>query len=155
MVLSHQNSSVWGSGDELFSVDAIYDQGKWIVYYIPNGTLQSGKLGVAIGDRYQALEDTSAVKNGLNTISVWGTAGHVKINQETYALILNNVRENRTDVRLFSLASPNKVSAPEVTYQFEGIQQLNIFLDVEKETWFLYYRAPDRYGVMLAPVKYR
>jgi len=152
IALDHEDRSIWGSGDELFSVDAILDQGKWIVFYIPNGTLQSGKLGVAYGNRYDALNTSSTVKSGNNTIPVWGTAGHVKIDQDTYALILNNIRKNRIEVRLTSLISPNNMSAPLVTYQFEDIQQANILLDEETDTWFLYYRAPDRYGVMVAPM---
>jgi len=150
-VLNHEDRSVWGSGDELFPITVIHDQGKWIVYYIPNGTLQSGKLGVAHGNRHDALDTSSAVKSKNDPISVWGTAGHVKIDQLTYALILNNVRENRTEVRLTSLQMPNEVSAPLVSYQFEGIQQATLLLDQEKGSWFLYYRAPDSYGVMVAP----
>ena len=92
IVLDYEDGSVWGSGDELFSVDAIYDQGQWIVYYIPNGSLASGKLGVATGNQYNALTLSSAVLSTNKQISVWGTAGDVKLDQDTYALVLNNVR---------------------------------------------------------------
>jgi hypothetical protein len=152
LVLKYNDPSVWGSGDELFPVDAIYDSGKWIVYYIPNGTAESGLLGVAYGNQINALDQTSVVTSNGQPISVWGTAGHVKLDAETYALILNNVREKRTEVRLVSLQTPNVVSEPVAVYQFDEVQQANLLLDEETQTWFMYYRTfENSYGVKLAP----
>jgi hypothetical protein len=150
--LDRTDPSVWGSGDELFSVDAIYDSGQWIVYYIPNGSPESGKLGVAYGNQYDALTQTSMVTSDGNGISVWGTAGHVKLDQDTYALVLNNVREHRTEVRLVSLQMPNILSEPIAVYQFDEVQQVALLLDRDNETWFMYYRTfANSYGVKLAP----
>ena len=152
VALDRTDRSVWGSGDELFSVDAIYDSGKWIVYYIPNGTAESGLLGVAQGDQYNALTQSSAVTSGGQPLSVWGTVGHVKLTQDIYALVLNNVREHRTEVRLVSLQTPNVVSEPMAVYRFDEIQQAVLLRDQEIETWFLYYRTfTNSYGVKLAP----
>jgi hypothetical protein len=152
VVLDRTDRSVWGSGDELFPVDAIYDSGKWIVYYIPNGTAESGLLGVAYGDHHNGLTQSSAVTSGGQPLSVWGTAGHVKLTQDTYALILNNVREQRTEVRLLSLQTPNIISEPIAVYQFAEVQQAVLLLDTENETWFMYYRTYENsYGVKLAP----
>lgn len=152
IVLDRKDRSIWGSGDELFSVDAIYDSGKWIVYYIPNGTAESGMLGVAHGNQFNILNESSAVTSNGKPIPVWGTAGHVKLDQDTYALVLNNVREKRTEVRLVSLQSPNIVSDPLAIYQFDEVQQAVLLLDEENETWFMYYRTLDNsYGVKLAP----
>jgi hypothetical protein len=152
IALNHKDRSVWGGGDEMFSVTAIYDPGKWVVYYIPNGTTESGLLGVAYGSQYNALSQSSAVTSGGKPISVWGTAGHVRLGSDTYALILNNVRENRTEVRLVSLQTPNIVSEPAAVYQFDEVQQAVLLLDKESETWFMYYRTFDNsYGVKLAP----
>jgi hypothetical protein len=152
VALDRKDSSVWGSGDELFSVDAIYDSGKWIVYYIPNGTSESGMLGVAYGDQYNTLDQSSAVTSNNQPISVWGTAGHVKLDSDIYALTLNNVREKRTEVRLVSLQAPSIVSEPVAVYQFEDVQQSVLLLDEETQTWFMYYRTLENsYGVKLAP----
>ena len=152
VVLNRTDKSVWGSGDELFAVDAIYDSGQWIVYYIPNGTAESGLLGVAYGDQYNALTHSSAVTSSGQPLSVWGTAGHVKLTQDTYALILNNVREHRTEVRQVSLQTPNTISEPIAVYQFDEVQQAVLLLDKENETWFMYYRTlANSYGVKLAP----
>jgi hypothetical protein len=152
VVLDRTDRWVWGSGDEVFVVDAIYDSGQWVVYYIPNGTRQSGRLGVAYGSQYDTLTHTSRVTSYGKPISVWGTAGHVRLDQNTYAIVLNNVRERRTEVRLLSIQTPNMLSEPVVVYQFDGVQQSVLLLDEEIETWFMYYRTPDNsYGVKLAP----
>jgi hypothetical protein len=152
VVLDRRDRLVWGSGDELFSVDAIYDSGKWIVYYIPNGSPERGKLGVAYGNEYNLLAQSSAVTSDGQPIAVWGTVGHAKLNQDTYALMLNNVRERRTEVRLVSLLAPNVLSEPVAVYQFDDVQQAILLLDKENETWFMYYRTfANRYGVKLAP----
>ena len=153
VALDRQGKFVWGSGDELFPVDVIYDSGRWLVYYIPNGTVESGLLGVACGNQYNTLTQSSAVTSNGQSISVWGTAGHVKLNSDTYALILNNVRDRSTEVRLMSLETPNVLSEPVVVYQFNEVQQAVILLDEEKETWFMYYRTHENsYGVKLAPL---
>ena len=152
VVLDRRDKSVWGSGDELFSVDAIYDSGQWIVYYIPNGSPQSGKLGVAYGNQYNALTQTAMVTSGGTSISVWGTAGHVKLDQDTYALVLNNVREGYTEVRLVSPQAPYSLSEPVAVYQFDKVQEAVLLLDEEHQIWFMYYRThANSYGVKLAP----
>jgi hypothetical protein len=152
IALNRSDPSVWGSGDELFAVDAIYDSGQWIVYYIPNGVPESGLLGVAYGDQYNVLTQSSAVTSTGQPVSVWGTAGHVKLTQDTYALVLNNVRQHRTEVRQMSLQTPNILSEPLAVYQFDDVQQAILLLDRENETWFMYYRTfANSYGVKLAP----
>ena len=152
IALSWSDPSVWGSGDELFAVDAIYDSGQSIVYYIPNGVAESGLLGVAYGNEYNGLNQSAAVTSGGKPISVWGTAGHVKLDLDTYALILNNVREKRTEVRQVSWQTPNLISEPVVVYQFDEVQQAVLVLDKENDIWFMYYRTfENSYGVKLAP----
>lgn len=154
IVLDRNHTFIWGSGDELFSVDAIYDQGQWIVYYIPNGTAESGYLGVAYGDQNRELHQSSQVTSNGEPISVWGTAGHVRLDEDLYAVILNNVREKRTEVRLMSSRSPNVLSEPVIVYQFDDIQQATFLLDEESKTWFMYYRTHENsYGVKLAPME--
>ena len=152
IALDRSGPSVWGSGDELFAVDAIYNSGQWIVYYIPNGVPESGLLGVAYGSAYNGLNQSAAVTSSGKSIPVWGTAGHVELDQDTYALILNNVREKRTEVRQVSWQTPNLISEPVVVYQFDEVQQAVLLLDEENEIWFMYYRTfENSYGVKLAP----
>jgi hypothetical protein len=152
ITLNRSDSSVWGGGDELFAVDAIYASGHWIVYYIPNGVAESGLLGVAYGNDYDALRQSYSVTSGGKPISVWGTAGHVELDPNTYALILNNVREKRTEVRQVSWQTPNLISEPVVVYQFDEVQEAVLLLDEENEIWLMYYRTLENsYGVKLAP----
>jgi hypothetical protein len=71
--------------------------------------------------------------------------------QDTYALVLNNVREHRTEVRQMSLQTPNILSEPVAVYQLDDVQQAILLLDRENETWFMYYRTfANSYGVKLA-----
>lgn len=153
VVLNRRDSFVWGSGDELFPVTAIHDSGRWIIYYIPNGVSESGLLGVAYGSQYNTLDLTLPVTSDNDPIAVWGTAGHVKLNSDTYALILNNVREKRTEVRLASPQAPHLVSNPVAVYQFDEVQQAVLLLDEEEQIWFMYYRTHENsYGVKTAPM---
>jgi hypothetical protein len=154
VVIDRKDRSVWGSGDEIFPVNAIFDSGQWIVYYIPNGVPESGQLGVAYGNQYNALENSSVVTSNDQPISVWGTAGCVKLDSDTYAFILNNVREQRTEIRLMSLQTPHILSEPVAVYQFDEVQQAALLLDQENETWFMYYRTHENsYGVKTAPME--
>lgn len=153
VVLDHADGSLWGSGDELFPIIAIHDASQWFVYYIPNGSLQSGKLGAAWGDSRDQLINSAGALSGSSTISAWGPGGKAKIGPDTYALFLNNVSDSRTEVRIVSLGAPNQLSAPVETYQFDDVRQATVLLDEGTNTWFMYYRNADQseYGVKLAP----
>lgn len=50
-----------------------------------------------------------------------------------------------------SLEAPNQLSAPVQTYRFDDARQATVLLDRETNTWFMYYRGQDEYGVKLAP----
>jgi hypothetical protein len=151
IVLDHADSSVWGSRDEIFPIIAFRDAGQWFVYYLPNGSPKSRKLGVAWGDRLDHLTNSSGASSGLSGIRAWGMGGSARIGSDTYALFLNDVTEHQTEVRTVSLSMPNRLSAPVQTYQFDEVVQATILLDEEANTWFMYYRGEDEYGVRLAP----
>jgi hypothetical protein len=153
IVLAHDDNNVWASGDELFPVIAFEDNGRYFIYYIPNGVIQRDQLGVAWGSDLNQLQ-TARARNGLKSISAWGTGGYARVGTDTYALFINEVTEAKTEVRLVSLNSPDVLSAVQETYQFDDYSQATILLDEETQTWFMYYRDgdSDRYGVKLAPV---
>jgi chitodextrinase len=151
IVLDYQDRSLWGSGDEIFPIIAIQDAGRWFVYYIPNGTPQKGKLGVAWGNSRDVLTNSSGVFSGLSSITAWGMGASAKIGPDIYALFLNDVAKSRTEVRTVSLNTPNQLSEPVATYPLEGANQACILLDEQTRTWFMYYRAENGYGVKLAP----
>jgi hypothetical protein len=152
IALDHQDRSLWGSGDELFPIIAIHDGGRWFVYYLPNGRLQSRVLGVAWGSRPDKLTNSSAVRSGLKSVSAWGMGSAAQVGPDLYALFINEVTEQRLEVRLVSLDSPEQLSEPIQIYKFEAIHQGTVHLDEDGMTWFLYYRTEEGYGVMTAPV---
>jgi hypothetical protein len=151
IVLDHTNPKTWGFGDELFPIGAIHDLGRWIVYYLPNGVPQSGKLGVAYGDKMDSLPITSQVKSGNQEIAAWGTTGHAKIGENTYALFLTNLRAGTIEVRLLSPDKPAQISHPIQTYPIKIGQQATIWLDKDRSTWFMYYQDDKWYGLKMAP----
>ena len=112
VVLDHKNRKVWGSGDELFPIIAFQAKGKWYVYYIPNGTEQKGKLGVAWGPHGNRLLNTGPVLANGKTITVWCMGGYAKIGMDTYALFLNNVRKKHMEVRFVHIDYPDRISKP-------------------------------------------
>jgi len=152
IVLDHTNGSTWGWGDELFPIIAIHDADQWFVYYIPNGTPQRGRLGVAWGTDLDHLDHSSVVRARGAAVRIWGMGGAVKVGQGVYALLLNDVTARKTEVRIVSLSSPDRLSAPVETYRFEEATQATVLVDEDRRTWFMYYRGEDMYGVKLAPV---
>ncbi|MBX3058680.1 MAG: hypothetical protein KF770_19615 [Anaerolineae bacterium] len=153
IILDHTDPQVWAYGDELFPIIAFTDNGRTYIYYIPNGVLQSGKLGVAWGSDLAQLQ-SAAARSRLMPVSAWGMGGFARVGENVYALFINNVRETRTDVYLVNLNDPANLGAVQQSYQFDDYSQATILLDEERQTWFMYYRSAgaDRYGVKAAPV---
>lgn len=151
VVLDHTDESLWGSGDELFPVIAIHDAGQWFIYYVPNGTLQRRTLGVAWGPRRDDLTQSSAARSGGFAVQAWGMGASAEIGPDTYALFLSDVTRSQIEVRTVSLDTPNQLSAPIQTYRFDKAVAATVLLDKETNTWFMYYRGDNRYGVKLAP----
>jgi hypothetical protein len=151
VVLPHDDSTIWGSGDELFPIATIQDAGQWIVYYLPNGSGVGRNLGVAWGNARDNLSSSAAARSGTSTIGAWGMAGKAKVGPDTYAIFTNLVTDSRIEVRLMSPDAPDNLTAPVEVYRFAGVNQATILLDEEHDTWFMYYRAGDRFGVKTAP----
>lgn len=153
VVLDHNDSSLWGSGDELFPVTALHDSGRWVVYYNPNGTPQTGKLGVAWGDSRDNLSNSARATSNFGPILSRGTSSYAKIDDNTYALLSKHADRDEIEVRLMSPDMPQHLSEPVVIYEFDGIRQTAILFDSDTNTWFMYYRdfIQDWYGLKLAP----
>ena len=153
-VLNHSSSKVWGSGDEIFPVIALQAADRsWYVYYIPNGTSQSRKLGVAWGPGRKKLTSSGAVRSGGSPVGVWGMGGSAQVGPSRFALFLNDVQKSRMEVRLVSPDNPTQITDPIERYKFEDFRQGTVLLDKKTSTWFMYYRNRDQnaYGVKLAP----
>lgn len=155
IILDHTDSHIWGSGDELFPIIGFQDNGQWFVYYIPNGVLQKGKLGVAWGNSRDRLTNSSAVRSGISPILVWGPGSFAKVGSDVYALFTNNVygpNGSVLEVRTVSLDAPANLSAPVASYQFDNVWSAIVYLDDDTDTWFMFYRSADfeHYGLKIA-----
>lgn len=155
IVLDHNNSALWGSGDEMFPVIGFQDNGRYFTYYIPNGVLQRGQLGAAWGSSLDQLTNSAAARSGTRSISVWGPGSFAKVGPDVYALFLNDVYAANgptLEVRAVSLDTPSNLSTPVQSYQFDNVWEAIVYLDEETDTWFLFYRSADHdyYGVKIA-----
>ena len=155
IILDHTDTSVWGWGDELFPIIGFHDAGRWFTYYIPSVILQKGQLGVAWGNSRDNLTNSAAARSGVSTISVWGPGGFARVGSDVYALFLNNVYGPDgpvLEVRTVSLDTPDSLSAPVQSYQFDNVWAATVILDDDSNTWFMYYRSADyeHYGVKVA-----
>lgn len=160
VILNHADGSLWGAGDELFPVIGIQAAGRWVAYYIPNGVAQSGQLGVAWGDRRDVLVNSAAAQAAGGMVPAWGSGSAVQLDEDVYALFLNNVRGPNgpvTEVRTVSLNRPDRLSAPVQSYQFDNAWQVTVMLERATDTWYMYYRSNEReeYGVRIAPANGR
>jgi hypothetical protein len=155
IVLDHSDDSTWAAGDELFPVIAFSDKDRWYVYYIPNGTLQQGNLGVAWGSDKANLSNSRPAEANGKSVAAWGMGGFAEIGENTIALFISNVRKKCMEVRTVHLDRPDQLSQPVKRYQFDDISQGTVFLDRETSTWFLFYRTknPTAYGVKTTAVE--
>lgn len=156
-VLDHKDRSIWGWGDELFPIIGFADNGRWFVYYIPNGVPQTGLLGVAWGNEKDQLENSAAALSGGKFVPVWGPGGLANIGRGSHVLFTSNLRAPGgavIEARSLSLEKPNILSEPVAVYRFEDASLATVYLDMERLTWFMYYRSADFnwYGVKTAPV---
>jgi hypothetical protein len=150
-VIRHDDRDIWGSGDEIFPILTIHDNGQWYVYYLPNGVIESGFLGVAWGDSFDNLTKSKRTRAGFLPVQGWGSGSYAKIAPDNYAIFVNNIRKGTIQAYLMSLKNPAKLSRPVETYRFEEVFQASIYLDEETRTWFMFYRGSDYYGVKMAP----
>lgn len=153
LILGHSTSTLWGSGDELFPIAAIYEGGDVLLYYLPNGAGRRGKLGVARLEAGVRVVYSSEVKGpGSAPLSAWGAASIVEVAPGWHVLFLNRDNESCIEARLVELHRPDRVSAPLTEYCFGNMSKGTVFLDQQSDTWFLYYRSRDgrSYGVKTA-----
>jgi hypothetical protein len=151
IAIHHDDPRIWGSGDEIFPILSIQENDQWYVYYLPNGVVESGLLGVAWGDSYDNLTRSKRTRAGILPVQGWGSGSAAKISENTYALFISNIRKGTIQAHKVSLGKPHLLSLPVETYRFEEVYQASIVLDKETRTWFMFYRSDDYYGVKIAP----
>jgi hypothetical protein len=149
-VLEHDDSSVWGFGDELFPILALTEAGAFYLYYLPNGGRRSGRLSVAWGPDYDDLTWSGEVEAPAHELKVWSMASAVRLDDHRYAIFMNE--EEQLQVRLVDLERPWRVSAVIRTYEFDNVASAFVLHDEQTGVWYLYYQAADfsGYGVRTA-----
>ena len=152
VVLAHDDSSVWGFGDELFPILALTEAGSSYLYYLPNGGRRSGHLSVAWGPGYHDFQWSGEVQAPTIELKVWSMASAVRLGDHGYGLALNE--GGRLQIRLVDLARPWRVSEPIHTYEFDNMSSAFVLHDETTGVWYLYYQAADfsGYGVRTATI---
>jgi hypothetical protein len=152
-VLRRQDAELWGSGDEISPIVAFKEEGRWVVYYLPNGVPESRRLGVAWGSGRSALTRSTGARSGwFGDIPLWGMGGAARVAPGFFALFLNDVTQGKIEVRTVAISTPHRLSDPVHIYRFPEASQATVLLDEDRRTWFLYYRARDGWGVKVAPL---
>ena len=142
-VLSWNDRSVWGYGDEIFPLGAYYANGKYNVYYVAKGNVGAWKLGVAMGTSKDKLTNTRAA---LTKRQIIGGCDPIFIGGHKIALfIVCDFDKNYIEVRTANVNSPEKLSDPVEKYHMFGPRYRHtvVYLDRQKKKWFM-YQATDR-----------
>jgi hypothetical protein len=138
------------SGQEEDPVGVLRANGNWYVYFIDNQSGWDLKLmSSSVKDNLSSL--TTLLTSGTNII---GGGDPAPIALDKVALFL--VRDFNTwmvEVRTAPASAPHQLSAPVETYNFPNILHSMVYLDLESDTWFMYYLngAGDGIGVKTAP----
>ena len=145
-VLSWNDPSVWGYGDEIFPLGAYYANGRYNVYYGAKGRVGAWKLGVATGSRKDRVMHTRAV---LTNGQITGGCDPVFISEDRIALfIVYEFEKNYIEVRTADVKAPERLSDPVETYHMfpPHYRHTAVYLDRDRKKWFMYQatdRAPD------------
>lgn len=153
IVLDHGSPDVWGAGDELFPLAVVRHDSGWILYYVPNGTTERGRLGAAWGDRPDRLHRTGRVRGPFGApIPVWGMASAIPIGPGHWALVTSRVREGSLDVHLVDPDRPRQSLASGPFHAFDPPSQGTVLLDRARGRWLLYQRRGGAYHAYVAPL---
>jgi hypothetical protein len=155
IVLNRKNPFLYGFGDEIFPVAAFQHEGKWNVYYQPNGALNERTLGLAWGSRMDWLPRSIGVldeRSGGKPVGTWGNV--VWLSKDRIALFIQRLwwPDTFVEVRTASADAPHWLSEPLVRYDFPNLKRGTAFFDADTNTWFMIYNQFDRFWrLKLAP----
>jgi hypothetical protein len=144
LVISHSDSNMWGSGDEMFPLGALKHNGVWYVYYTAVARGISWVLGVAWGNSKTNLPNS---KEFYKTSSYYTKGGcdPIPLNSSEFAMFIgqdNDRNVEHIDIKKVKYSDPTKISSSVVTYNMDTCSGHVVFNDGPK--WFMYYRRdPD------------
>ena len=157
IVMNRLNPFLYGFGDEIFPVAAFHHNGRWNVYYQPNGApLNNRNLGMAWGSRMDRLPRSTGVldeRSGGNPVITWGNINW--LSPDRIALFIQRLwwPDTFVEVRTASPRSPHRLSEPVVRYDIPNLKHGTAYLDTDRRTWFMIYNDFSRFWrLMLAPV---
>lgn len=142
-ILSWNDRSVWGYGDEIFPLGAYYASGRYHVYYVAKGSAGAWKLGVAMGSSPDEMPNTRAV---LTKGHIIGGCDPIFISNDKIALfIVYDFDKNYIEVRTANVNLPERLSDPVETYSMfpPRYRHTVVYLDRDEMKWFM-YQATDR-----------
>ncbi|MBU0943266.1 MAG: hypothetical protein KJ804_21220 [Proteobacteria bacterium] len=154
LVLDHSNPSVVGYGDELGPTGISHSNGKWSLYYFAKGIhISAWRLCLATGD-----SSTSFVRSKLllEEPAFYGSGGDIHWLSDTKSVMFFQKRSNweRIEVYTASAETPDKLSKARTWDGFAGGEGITVFLDKEREKWFLYSREANKTFVRTAPIRH-
>lgn len=142
-VISWNDRSVWGYGDEIFPLGVYYANGKYHIYYVAKGSVGAWKLGVATGSSPEKMPNTRAA---LTKGQIIGGCDPIFISNDKIALfIVYDFDKNYIEVRTADVDLPERLSDPVETYCMfpPRYRHTAVYLDRDEKKWFM-YQATDR-----------
>ena len=143
LVLSREDPSVYGFGDEIFPIASYRYAGTWYVFYLPNGSPQSRDLAVAWGPSELDLGHTALVLDGSPEDPARCGANVVVLGDRVLVFVQRGWKPHvRAEVRVAPAASPWELGPPLRVWDGplfrEQTKFFTVTLDRERRTWLLY-----------------
>jgi hypothetical protein len=155
IVINRLNPFLYGFGDEIFPTAAFQHQGRWNVYYHPNGSLNERTLGIVWGSHKGRLPRSAGVldvRSGGVPVYAWSNI--TWLSPDRIALFIQRLwwPDTFLEVRTASPDAPHRLSEPVVRYDIPNLKHGTVFLDTDRRTWFMIYNEFDRFWrLKLAP----
>jgi sucrose-6-phosphate hydrolase SacC (GH32 family) len=151
IVLLHGDTGVIGD-DELSPIGAIYEGGKWWVYYSAKGSdVTNWTLTVASSTDKTNLNGTVEDVAGSAAGQCVGCGDPVRLSESKVLVpILDNFSDRDIEMRTTTTAALNDLSTLAVTYDFADLLHATIYLDRTLGKWLMcYINDSDRTAIRL------
>lgn len=145
-VLSANDPSVWGWGDEFHPVGAYSHENRWYLYYIPNGVSLARKLGVAIGGSPASFEQSTGLND--STVPAWGPVSVVLSDAESVLVTNPQGVDGPLDFYRFDAANPVSVQLVD-SYKIPDCTQASVLYEHDTGRWMISCRGQiaDHYTI--------
>jgi len=140
-------SALHGHGDEIFPVATFEHNGSWHVYYMPNGGTAPRTLGLAWGPDVDRLPCSGKVLDGSwkQPVRTWGNVIRLAPDKIVLFVQKNWWPDTFVEAHTASPQAPRQLSEPVERYNIPELRSGTVFLDLERQTWFMYYATFDRF----------